>query len=67
LMKNFIENVKYYCEYYSKKVPDDAFIISGRKAGIPLDEIVERFEKARRLGARRSKQTFVAMERRKIQ
>ena len=45
LLKNFISNVRYYCEYNSKPVPDEKFIADGWKNKIPLDELVEKYER----------------------
>jgi hypothetical protein len=43
-LANFIENVRYYCEYNSKRMPDEKFIIDNWKKEIPLDELVEKYE-----------------------
>jgi hypothetical protein len=46
-LKNFISNVEYYCSYFSKPLPDEDFISQHWKAGLPLDEIVDKFGKER--------------------
>lgn len=49
--KNFVENVRYYCEYNSKAMPDEAFILEYWKQEMPLDDIVEKYLKEHTVGA----------------
>lgn len=43
LLENFIANVRYYCKYNSKEVPDEEFIRSGWEKGHVLEDLVELF------------------------
>jgi hypothetical protein len=44
IFKNFLANVSYYCEYFSKPLPDEEFILKYWKEGVPLDDLVAKFE-----------------------
>jgi hypothetical protein len=59
-LKNFMGNVKYYCEYNHLAVPDAAYIERQWRAGVPLDDLVNQFVKSSDL-----KQTRAENDRRK--
>jgi hypothetical protein len=47
-LSNFISNIKYYCEYNRIEIPDSAFVEREWKAGVPLDEVVDKWLVSRR-------------------
>jgi hypothetical protein len=50
---NFIENVRYYCDYNKKPMPDEAFIRQQWAQGVPLDDLVMAYEQLRGTSGKR--------------